>query len=324
METITPWAKLLLFTKKTGKINPMPEGHSIHRLANAFTQLAKIGPVVASSPQGRFSTGAALIDGLPISSAWAWGKHLFLQFGADPNLIVHIHLGLYGSWKFSNPAGQLLPRYIGAPRHRGEHQADKQIDQQMELEELLANPGPNVRLRLFFGSALADLSGPNTCEVLDQGQVESVLSRLGPDPLAPNPRINGEEFVENMRKRKAPIAQLVMDQKVVAGPGNIYRAECLFRTGINPHRGGNQVSKQRLFHLWEDLVSQMRRGLHDGHIITIDDSQRAQLAEKYQLEEQPRFFVYQRTGESCWQCQSLIREEVLAGRRNYWCPTCQH
>lgn len=350
----------------------MPEGHSIHRLAAAFNVLKELGPVQASSPQGRFAAGATMIDSCRILRAWAWGKHLFLDFADDGSRTVHIHLGLYGSWRFYMRQDFGLPTHIGAPRQRGEHIADniyvgavltaatgssrdteiaigmerltayhgggetpdysgkkKAISAFQMGEQWLPEPGLNTRLRLLFDGAAADLSGPTKCEVLDASEVKKILGRLGPDPLIDDSQLRAD-FITRAKKVRRMIAQVVMDQSIIAGPGNIYRAECLFRCGIHPHRLAANISTRRLGLLWDDLATQMRRGLADGKIITIDDEQRQQLA--LQMGDKqivadcnlwPRYFVYQREGDSCWNCGTEIRIELLQGRKNYWCPGCQ-
>ena len=166
-----------------------------------------------------------------------------------------------------------------------------------------------MRLRLEFSRAVADLSGPNQCELLDKAGVEKILARLGPDPLVDS--CSSQDFIDRARKTRRRIGEVVMDQSFIAGPGNIYRAECLFRCGINPNRQAAKVSVKRLQALWEDLRSQMRRGLKEGLICTTDDP------------SQGRFWVYQRSGEPCRHCGAIVREQIVAGRRSYWCPKCQ-
>lgn len=76
----------------------MPEGHTIHRLAGRHQRLLAGHEVRASSPQGRFAEGAALLDGAVLRRTDAWGKHLFHRYG-DGDLVPHVHLGLYGAFR---------------------------------------------------------------------------------------------------------------------------------------------------------------------------------------------------------------------------------
>ncbi|MCZ0858995.1 Fpg/Nei family DNA glycosylase, partial [Actinomyces israelii] len=104
----------------------MPEGHTIHRLAGALTELYGGRRLRTSSPQGRFADGAARLDNQVLLGAEAHGKHLFLAFGPEPDMPMdaeavtwlRIHLGLYGSWTFDGDSAFTAPHAIGAPRRR--------------------------------------------------------------------------------------------------------------------------------------------------------------------------------------------------------------
>ena len=210
----------------------MPEGHTVHRQAREH--LARFGghAVRLSSPQGRFAQGAALLDGRRLEDADAWGKHLFLGFAGD--LWLHVHLGLYGAWTFG-----ALP----APTPRGA-----------------------LRVRLEGDGSYADLRGPTACEVQTPEERAHVVDRLGPDPLrrAADP---GRAWARLTRSR-SPVGLLLMDQTVLAGVGNVYRAEVLFRAGIDPHRPARLVGRAEWDALWSDLVALMKAGLRAGRIVT--------------------------------------------------------
>ncbi|MBV7363560.1 hypothetical protein KRX54_03835 [Actinomycetaceae bacterium TAE3-ERU4] len=318
----------------------MPEGHSIHRTAYALNDLFASTKVACSSPQGRFESGASLLSGLYLTRALAWGKHLFVPFSASPEgeydladlsgeqalsaRWLHIHLGLYGSWNFYTDGSETVSEFIGAPRRKiGEgDEVVSSVSTQIS-QESWQHPQPRgqVRLRISTPQAVADLSGPNTCEVLEAQEVISILARLGPDPLAPQ-KADAKRFSDLVRRRGVPVGQLVMDQSVVAGPGNIYRAECLFRVGINPNRPGKQVSQKRLELLWKDLVSAMSDGVREGKIITVPKELVPEALSEFD-QEAARFAVYHRTGRPCLRCGSEIKESNLAGRKLFWCPGCQ-
>lgn len=274
----------------------MPEGHVLHRLARRFNAEMSAEPLVVESPQGRFREGAALINGMQLDYARAHGKHLFLKFGVESDEHapwVHIHLGLYGKWRFTPiAAGSDAPDPVG-----------------------------QVRLRLVGDNLCADLRGPNRCALLTYADVTSVINRLGPDPLDPQSH-DRATFVDNVRRRRRSMGELVMDQSVVAGPGNIYRAEALFRTGISPFRLGARTSEHRLRTLWDDLCGLMEDGLHTGVITTVRDED----APDQMIETDPeasRFYVYHRTGRPCLHCGTPVAEQLMAGRRLFWCPRCQ-
>lgn len=322
----------------------MPEGHTIHRLAAALAELYGGQRLHASSPQGRFAEGAARLDGQVLLGGRAHGKHLFVPFGPQADMPVddeavtwlRIHLGLYGSWTFDGDSEFTAPHAIGAPRRRvgerGEHalaggggsalsglnggQGGAPPPGRWSAPE----PRGAVRLRLLGEHGVADLTGPAACELLDAEGVAAVRRRLGPDPLRPDGEV--EAFVAAARSRRRPIGELLMDQSVIAGAGNIYRAETLFRVGVSPFRPGNRVSEARLRALWEDLGPLMRYGVDTGFITTVDEAEAPSPAPE-EDPEAARWYVYHRTGRPCLRCGTPVREQDMASRRLFWCPGCQ-
>lgn len=268
----------------------MPEGHTLHRLAISHHRRFAGGVVRVSSPQGRFADGAALVDGRTLTRAEAWGKHLLHHY--DSGLVVHVHLGLYGTFTESpapltEPVGQVRMRMIGGGRS--------------------ARP---------YG---ADLRGPTACEVLHAPEVDALTARLGPDPLRPD--ADPERAASRIRRSSRSIAALLMDQSVVAGVGNVYRAEVLFRHGISPRRQGRAVSAGQWDELWADLVALMNTGVREGAIVVMrpeDDHGAPSYASG-----KPRTYVYRRAGEPCRICATTIAHTVLQGRNLFWCPSCQ-
>ena len=206
----------------------MPEGHTIHRLARRHARLLVGKRVAADSPQGRFEDGARLLDGRVLTATDAWGKHLFHHYD---DLWLHVHLGLYGKFRDGS-----LP----VPEARGA-----------------------LRLRLVGGEHWLELRGPTACEVLTDTERKAVLARLGPDPLRRRP--DAEAFVARVLRSRAPIATLLMDQSVVAGVGNVYRAEVLFRQRLDPFRPGREHGAGELQAVWDDLVVLLRAGAPERH-----------------------------------------------------------
>jgi endonuclease-8 len=276
----------------------MPEGHTLHRLAGAIdTAFAGTVPHV-SSPQGRFVDGASQLDGSVLEQSWAHGKLLFVDFAGGRTL--YVHLGLIGKW-FVLPVAE-AHRETGPPVV-GE-----------------------VRLRIEDGLHVADLRGPMACEVVDEQEVDRLVARQGPDPLQPDDGTAADTAYRRISRSGKTLAELLMDQTVVAGVGNIYRCEVLWRHRLHPLRPGRSLKRASWQLVWDDLVRLMPWGVRTGTIITLDDVLEDTVAalERGETPVVPReFAVYQRTGMPCLRCGSLVRHKVVAGRNLFWCGNCQ-
>jgi endonuclease-8 len=268
---------------------PVPEGHTLFRLAREQALTFAGRPVHVTSPQGRFAAGAALLDGRVLDEVFAYGKHLFARFGADT---LHVHLGLYGTYTSGTgdpppPRGALRMRWV----------AD----------------GP------AGDGVWTDLRGPTACEVLAEPEVAAILARLGPDPLRPG--ADGDRAHRRIRASRTAIGALLMDQSVLAGVGNVYRAELLFRHNVSPFRAGRAVDDELWARMWADLVRLMRAGVRMGRIVTTRPEHRPRRRGAVPLEDAR--YVYRRTGLPCRVCGTEVRTDVMVGRNLYWCPACQ-
>jgi len=294
----------------------MPEGHSVHRIAREFRRHFVGHTVAVSSPQGRFAAGALLVDGQRMIAANAVGKQMFLEF--ENGLSLRIHLGIYGAWDF---AGET--KSIGAPRVRRRRLAEAEFER-TESEPELFPPEPvgQVRVRLLTDSAVADLRGPTACEVATADEVAAVLARLGPDPQHDSEGLGEERFVTAVRKKPTPIGLLLMDQSVVSGIGNVYRAELLFRAGLNPHTPGKLVPEDVARALWHDWVHLLSIGIATGTMLTRDPEVVDGIHEKY-TKASERYWTYKREGLPCRRCGTHIVLEIAGARKLYWCPQCQ-
>jgi endonuclease-8 len=261
----------------------MPEGHTLHRLARAQRTRFVGHPVAVTSPQGRFAD-AALVDGRVLDQVTAHGKHLFAAFG---DRIVHVHLGLFG--KVQEGDGPPPPP-VGA-----------------------------VRMRWVAETGWSDLRGPTACEVVSPSEVAAIRDRLGPDPLAARP--DGRRAFARIARSRAPIAGLLLDQAVVAGIGNVYRAEILYRHRVDPYLPGRQLDESRWHPLWSDLVTLMRAGFRSGRIVTTERVDRARRTG--QADREDAHYVYRRAGLPCRICHTPVRMQELSARKLYWCPLCQ-
>lgn len=211
---------------------------------------------------------------------------------------------------------------IGAPRRTRMRMAE--ADRAEEGAELFP-PAPigQVRARLLTERVCADLRGPTACEVLTPPEVDAVLARLGPDPANENTPAERERFVARAARGRRPIGLVLMDQSVIAGIGNVYRAELLFRAGIDPHVPASALDARMLRRLFDDWAHLLQIGITVGQMLTIDglegDARRRALEERDE-----RHFVYRRAGLPCRRCGTNIALETMAARKLYWCPGCQH
>jgi endonuclease-8 len=270
----------------------MPEGHTLHRLATAVREHFAGRIVSVSSPQGRFAESARLVDGTELVTAESWGKHLFVDFAQER--IVHVHLGLYGK----------LDVHDGPP----------------------PPPVGQVRLRLVAGAprpSYADLRGATACDLLTVAQRDAITARLGPDPLRPD--ADPARAWDRVSRSRAPIGGLLMDQAVLAGVGNVYRAEVLFRHRIHPLRPGRTLRRSQFASMWEDLVILMQEGVRTGRIDTVhvDHTPEAMGRAPRVDSHGGEVYVYRRTGQPCYVCGSAVRTAELQGRNLFWCPRCQ-
>jgi endonuclease VIII len=210
---------------------------------------------------------------------------------------------------------------IGAPRRTrlrmAEHESEAAV-----LEGFPPEPVGQVRARLLAERAVADLRGPTACEVIDAAQVQQVITQLGPDPLVDDPDHGEERMVERVRKRRTPIGLLLMDQSVVSGIGNVYRAEILFRARLDPHIPGSQLSDETVRDLWRDWRYLLGVGVDTGQMLTMDGLDEEARARALR-NRADRHWVYKREGLPCRVCGTHIVLEVAAARKLYYCPTCQ-
>ncbi|MGH3717072.1 MAG: Fpg/Nei family DNA glycosylase, partial [Micromonosporaceae bacterium] len=215
----------------------MPEGHVTHRLAREHRSLLGGATVRTSSPQGRFATGAARLDGTRLAATDAHGKHLFHRYEAPggEQVWLHVHLGLYG--KFAAGTGPAPP------------------------------PVGQIRLLWQAERAYLELRGPTACELVTEPEKAALHARLGADPLRPD--ADPDAAATRVCRSRAPIGLLLMDQSVVAGVGVAYRAEVLFRAGLDPLTPGRALGAGTWAALWDDLTALMRDGAAAGRIDTV-------------------------------------------------------
>lgn len=261
----------------------MPEGHTIHRLALDHRKDLVGRPVSVTSPQGRFSESAALLDERTLVGVEANGKHLFYDFGAGD--YVHVHLGLFGKFL----------RHVPPP----------------------PPPRPTVRMRLSGLDATVDLVGATECTLVDPSVRAAIFARLGPDPLRRDAK--PDLAFAKLQRRRTPIGAALMDQSVLAGVGNVYRAEILHVAGIHPEAPANSVTREQFDEMWLTLVDWLRHGVKDRTIITVDPKVVGKPRSRIRRRE--ALWVYKQ--DHCRTCGTEIRRWDLSGRWAYACETCQ-
>jgi endonuclease-8 len=270
-------------TRLTEQKPAMPEGHKIHRLALDHGADFVGMRLQVSSPQGRFADGAAVLNRRKLNEVWAYGKHLFYEFTAGYRL--HVHLGRYG---------RVRTWHVPAPTPEGQ-----------------------VRLRVAGDQKGFDLRGPTACELLSEKAVEAILNRLGPDPLRPD--ADPQRAWQRIRRSRTPIGTLLLNQSVIAGVGNIFRADALFAMGLHPERPGKSMVADEFEQLWKWLVRTMRVSVRHNRIITADPKRVGTPRSK--MNDEQRLLVYKRS--RCSACGHKVDLWLLGGRKMYACPKCQ-
>ncbi len=258
----------------------MPEGHTIHRLARDLNNAFAGQSVTSSSPQGRFSAEAKALDGHVFAGAEAYGKHLLIRFDtAKPghDVVVHVHLGLFG-------------RFRKATKRAGQ-----------------------IRWQIASATQCYQLSGPTACELLSPSGVEALLARLGPDLLRTDAK--PAKAFKAMTASRRPLGALLLDQSVLCGVGNVYRAEALYLCGLHPAIRGVDLTPHDFRRLWKCLVALLKAGVKDRRIDTVGHSTGAK------SNRGERTYVYKQ--KNCRRCNEAVEVLTMAGRNIYLCETCQ-
>jgi formamidopyrimidine-DNA glycosylase len=147
----------------------------------------------------------------------------------------------------------------------------------------------------------ADARRLGVIEVVTPEQLDRNLKKLGPDPLVDGCDLSG------LQTTSRPIKVALLDQKLVAGVGNIYASESLWRARINPRRRSDRLRSEELRGLGRGIVASLRRAIAHGPRIF----------------EAQQFAVYGREGRPCRRCGTVIRRMVQSQRSTYYCPHCQ-
>jgi endonuclease-8 len=256
----------------------MPEGDTIHYAANRIRPvLAGHVPDAISTPHPRFGRARweERLAGRAVTAVDAHGKHLFLRF--EGGLTVHSHLRMTGAWRVV-VSGRRPSRSTWLTLRRGER-------------EVLQLNGPVLELMTE-----------------SRTRFDRRLSELGPDILAPE--LDGERFLRRLREDDPTraIGDALLDQRTIAGIGNMWKAEGCFEARIDPWRPTGTVSDAEALAIVAACRPRMQRSALDG--------------------DQQRFRrVYGAAGRPCPRCGpgSTIRSRAQGdgNRTTFWCPACQ-
>ena len=262
----------------------MPEGHTIHRHARDQRKLLQGKVVAVSSPQGRFER-ADTLDGRRLLDVEAWGKHLVYVFEGPEPRRVHVHLGLFGKFR----------------RHKTP----------------APPPRTTCRMRLLSETHALDLTGPTACELMNEAALAMLLARLGPDPLRDD--ADRAAALARLKRTRSSIGAALLDQSVLAGVGNVYRAEALHACGIHPDVRAMSLPMAVLERLWDTVVAMLQRGVREGRIVTAVDFAKGE--KRRRVPRREALVVYAR--RTCRRCGSPVRRWLVRQRWAYACETCQ-
>ena len=229
-------------------------------------------------------------------------------------------------------ADALVGRTIGDLSRRGKYLIASTTDDRhlvMHLRmtgTLLVDPGPDVRFsRVVFGLGGHSVHfcdprrfGTGMLVLGDESLDEYFSTRLGIEPLLDG-ALTGAEMHALTRGRRTPIKGFLLDQRHIAGVGNIYADEALFSAGIHPLRQAGTLNRPQCERLAAEVVAALQRGLAAGGA-TIDDFRHPDgVSGAFQNE----FRIHLRKGEPCINCGRTVRKMVVAGRGTYVCESCQ-
>lgn len=244
-------------------------------------------------------------------------------------------VGVPGLTRLSEPAETLVPKVVGRTVRRAYRRAKVlllELDNGSTLAFHLKMTGRVVHGgqrpadkhdRIFFhlddGSLLsfADMRKFGYVRCFLRGELEQwdFLKRVGPEPL----ETSATELAERLKGRNTAIKGALLNQSVVAGVGNIYADEALFRAGIHPQTKAHRVGRERRVRLFEELQAVLRQAIAENGSSISDYVNARGDAGAFQNS----FNVYGRKGEQCRHCSATLQAVTVAGRTSTFCPKCQ-
>ena len=255
----------------------MPEGDTIHYAAGRMRPiLAGRVPDELVTPHPRFGADRwpERLGGRAVTAVDAVGKHLFVRF--EGGLTIHSHLRMTGSWRVLD-RGRARPRSAWLALRRGERE-------------------------------VVELNGP-VLELMTESRArfDQRLAALGPDILAPE--FDEARFLRRLREDDPtrPIGDALLDQRTIAGIGNLWKSEGCFAAGIDPWRPAGRVTDEEALAIVRECRPRMQQSALDG----MQDAHRV---------------IYGKAGRPCPRCGAPIRSRGQGdgNRPTFWCPSCQH
>ena len=273
----------------------MPEGCTLFRTATVLRE-ALVGRDVVAARGRRDGVPLHRVVGSRVERVESHGKHLLVAFSDGSTL--HTHLRMHGSWH----------RY--RPRERW-----------------LRPPSRAVAV-IEVSQAVAVCFDAPTVELLETRAValHPALRALGPDLVAPEPDLEAAfELLRAASRAEAPIGEALLDQRVVAGLGNVYRSEVCFVEGVNPFSPVRTLDNDTLRRLIRTAQRLLRANRNGPARTTTRDPLGGEPVSEGPRAPRGRLWVYGRTGRPCRRCGTPISSRVSGEppRRSYWCATCQ-
>ena len=240
------------------------------------------------------------IKGKKIQKIWRRGKNIIFNLSENCSMLIHQKLTghlLLGKWEFKEgkwipPAG-LLAEKINAYIH------------------LLFTLDNGQML------ALSDLRKFAKVELWDNEGLKKEMGSLGPEPLEKD--FTFEKFHECLQKKKGKIKQVLMNQEIIAGIGNIYSDEILWQAKIHPLKNVSKLTDEELKEIYQAMKEILAKAIKLGGE-SISDFRRISGERGYFDKERK---VYRREGEPCPRCGTKIKRTKLGGRSAHYCPNCQ-
>jgi formamidopyrimidine-DNA glycosylase len=276
------------------QLEPELEGRRVERL--------EVYDARWSRPVPPHELGAAISGGI-IGGLGRRGKYLLL--GLDRARTLVMHLRMTGNLVLVEPGGEAIDPSEGRRLYEGE----RSTEERHLRARFLLDDGRELWFTdpRRFGEAF----------LLDDADLEARFARLGVEPLSE--AFTPEALGEIAAGRTAPLKSFLLDQKGIAGVGNIYADEALFRAALHPLSPAGSMKPEHLEGLRDGVVAALEAGI-DGGGASIDDYRDGR-GEKGRMQDE--FLVHTRAGEPCPRCGGTVERIVVSGRSTYFCPDCQ-